>query len=217
MFSLWTLQRNWPLITCWEITSVFGMSCPIRESLHAWGLTSCQIIHTNNVNYGQDLGPHHIRLTSREAEDWGSHVTHTGTACLCMWLTPAKPWRPVLQWVESPWLAGIHICCHTPLLGGLSPVHTAPLGEDNWKLAPGPAGLCPLPFAFTDSNQYPCTVIDDNWEWNGFSELKQILEPEGRLGSPHLRMVRAFYKMIKLSSMPRVFPFFFFLNIWIGC
>ena len=51
------------------------------------------------------------------------------------------------------WLRVLHIYSHTLLLGGLSPVHTASLGEDDKKLVPGPPGLYPMSFIFADFNQ----------------------------------------------------------------
>lgn len=51
-------------------------------------------------------------------------------------------------------------CCHTWLLGEISTVHTTPLGEKDWKLAPVLSWALPYtPFAFADFNLYPFTVL----------------------------------------------------------
>lgn len=61
-----------------------------------------------------------------------------------------------------------------------------PVGENNWKLMPGP---CPVPFlfvCFADINLYPFAAINYNQEYNSSSEFPKsfwiIIKPEGGLG-----------------------------------
>ena len=69
-----------------------------------------------------------------------------------------------------------------------------PLGEENWKLVPGPSWTLPhVLFSIADLNLYPFVVINYNNEYNHsakFSEFFcQIIELEGGLGDPQAQSV----------------------------
>lgn len=78
---------------------------------------------------------------------------------------------------ELPWLAILHAHCHTSLLGEISPVCTAPLGEAKGKLHAW--SLLPYaPFPVVDFNLYPFAVINRDC---GCNNLLSSVSPSGEL------------------------------------
>lgn len=102
-----------------------------------------------------------------------------------MWLSPTKNSDTKAQ--ESS-LVGYTLCVsHTLLLGELSALCVAPVGEDNWKHILGLSWtLSYVPFSFVDVNLYAFIGINHNHAYNSFlssgSSFSRTLKFEGAFG-----------------------------------
>ena len=87
-----------PLLSTWNYLNIVNHLYPKYEiekifkrvSSYIWGFGSCQVVCANKVIYRGGVGSHSVSLTPGGAGAWAPKLSHMGSSCPHMTVTPVK-------------------------------------------------------------------------------------------------------------------------------